>query len=132
MGLGGEMLHDVFVISNNIDGFNDLFQKIQDASESLDNVKIGLEANGHYSYNLLGFLVDKGLAPLSINLLHSNLFRKSLSLRKTKTDKVDARTIAAMLASDMDLKPYSDTAYNNEELKSLVRYRLTKLRRGRS
>ena len=126
------MLHDVFVISNNIDGFNDLFQKIQDASESLDNVKIGLEANGHYSYNLLGFLVDKGLAPLSINLLHSNLFRKSLSLRKTKTDKVDARTIAAMLASDMDLKPYSDTAYNNEELKSLVRYRLTKLRRGRS
>ncbi len=29
---------------------------------------------------------------------------KSLSLRKTKTDRIDARTIAAMLMSDVDLK----------------------------
>jgi transposase len=128
MGLGGEVLHDVFVISNNIDGFNDLFTKIQTASASSDNIKVGLEATGHYSYNLLGFLIDKGLAPFVINPLHSTLFRKSLSLRKTKTDKVDARTIAAMLASDMNLKSYSDTAYHNEELKSLVRYRFDKVK----
>jgi len=128
MGTGGEVLHDVFVVSNNMDGFNNLFQKIQAASESLDNVKVGLEATGHYSYNLLGFLIDKGFAPFVINPLHSTLFRKSLSLRKTKTDKVDARTIAAMLASDLDFKPYSDTAYHNEELKSLVRYRFDKVK----
>ena len=124
MGTGGEVLHDVFVVSNNMDGFNNIFQKIQAASESFENVKVGLEATGHYSYNLLGFLIDKGLDPFVINPLHSTLFRKSLSLRKTKTDKVDARTIAAMLASDLDFKPYTDTAYHNEELKSLVRYRL--------
>jgi transposase len=60
--------------------------------------------------------------------LHTNLYRKSLSLRKTKTDRVDARTIAAMLMSDVGLKPYTDTAYHNEELKSLTRYRFDKVK----
>ena len=36
---------------------------------------------------------------------------------RTKTDRVDARTIAAMLLSDAGLKPYTDTVYHNEELK---------------
>ena len=35
-----------------------------------------------------------------INPLHTNLYRKSLSLRRTKTDRIDARTIAMMLMSD--------------------------------
>ncbi len=63
-----------------------------------------------------------------MNPLHTNLYRKSLSLRKTKTDRVDARTIAAMLLSDVGLKPYTDTVYHNEELKSLTRYRFDKVR----
>ena len=63
-----------------------------------------------------------------MNPLHTNLYRKSLTLRKTKTDRVDARTIAAMLMSDVNLKPYTDTAYHNEELKSLTRYRFDKVR----
>jgi transposase len=33
-----------------------------------------------------------------------------------------------MLASDMNLKSYSDTAYHNEELKSLIRYRFDKVK----
>ena len=63
-----------------------------------------------------------------MNPLHTNLYRKSLSLRKTKTDRVDARTIATMLMSDVDLKSYTDTSYHNEELKSLTRYRFDKVR----
>ena len=81
--------------------------------------QVGLEATGHYSYNILGFLLDNGLATYVMNPLRTNLYRKSLSLRKTKTDRVDARTIAAMLLSDVGLKPYTNTAYHNEELKSL-------------
>ena len=42
-----------------------------------------------------------------LNPLRTNLYRKSLSLRKTKTDRVDARTIASMLLSDAGLKPYT-------------------------
>ena len=53
---------------------------------------------------------------------------KVLSLRQTKTDKVDARTIASMLMSDVNLKSYSDTSYHNEELKSLTRYRFDKVK----
>ena len=63
-----------------------------------------------------------------LNPLRTNLYRKSLSLRKTKTDRVDARTIAAMLLSDAGLKPYTDIAYHNEELKSLTRYRFDKVK----
>ena len=33
-----------------------------------------------------------------------------------------------MLMSDMGLKPYTNTAYHNEELKSLPRYRFGKVR----
>lgn len=33
-----------------------------------------------------------------------------------------------MLLSDMSLKPYTDTAYHNEELKSLTRYRFDKVK----
>lgn len=123
----GEALFKSFTISNNRKGFETLFQKVQSVSDDLTKVKVGLEATGHYSYNLLGFLLDKGLPTYVINPLHTNLYRKSLSLRKTKTDKVDAHTIASMIMSDVDLKSYSDTSYHNEELKSLTRYRFDKV-----
>ncbi len=105
-----------------------LFQRIQSVSDDLTKVKVGLEATGHYSYNLLGFLLDNGLPTFVINPLHTNLYRKSLSLRKTKTDKVDAHTITSMIMSDVNLKSYSDTSYHNEELKSLTRYRFDKVK----
>ena len=124
----GEVLVDVFTISNNMDGFNTLLEKIRTCTSPQDKIKVGLEATGHYSYNLLGFLLDNGLATYVLNPLRTNLYRKSLSLRKTKTDRVDARTIAAMLLSDAGLKPYTDTAYHNEELKSLTRYRFDKVK----
>ena len=124
----GEVLFKAFTIANNLDGFNELYQKIASVTEDITNVKVGLEATGHYNYNLLGYLIDKGLPAYVINPLHTNLYRKSLSLRQTKTDKVDARTIASMLMSDVNLKSYSDISYHNEELMSLTRYRFDKVK----
>ena len=124
----GEALFKAFTITNNLDGFNELHQKIASVMDDVTKVKVGLEATGHYSYNLLGYLIDKGLPIYVINPLHTNLYRKSLSLRQTKTDKVDARTIASMLMSDVNLKSYSDISYHNEELKSLTRYRFDKVK----
>ena len=123
-----EVLFKAFTIANNLDGFNDLYQKIESVMDDVTKVKVGLEATGHYSYNLLGYLIDKGLPTYIINPLHTNLYRKSLSLRQTKTDKVDAHTIASMLMSDVNLKSYSETSYHNEELKSLTRYRFDKVK----
>lgn len=127
MNSDGEILVKAFTFPNNLEGFNFLYEKIRSVTKPKDKIKIGLEATGHYSYNLLGFLLNKGLTTFVINPLHTNLFRKSLTLRKTKTDKVDSKTIAMMLMSDVSLKPYSDTSYHNEELKSLSRYRFTKV-----
>lgn len=124
----GEVLFKSFTISNNREGFDELYRRITSLSDDLTKVKIGLEATGHYSYNLLGFLLDKGLTTFVLNPLHTNLYRKSLSLRKTKTDKVDAHTITSMIMSDVNLKSYSDTSYHNEELKSLTRYRFDKVK----
>ena len=124
----GEVLFKAFTISNNREGFETLFQRIKSVADDLTKVKVGLEATGHYSYNLLGFLLDNGLPTFVINPLHTNLYRKSLSLRRTKTDKVDAHTIASMIMSDVNLKSYSDTSYHNEELKSLTRYRFDKVK----
>ena len=124
----GVALADVFTIPNNLEGFNTLLDKLRACCAPQDSIKVGLEATGHYSYNILGFLLDNGLATYVLNPLRTNLYRKSLSLRKTKTDRVDARTIAAMLLSDTGLKPYTDTAYHNEELKSLTRYRFDKVK----
>ena len=125
----GEVLADVFTITNSRDGFEVLLQTINTCTgiDAAGKIKVGLEATGHYSYNLLGFLLDNGLPTYVINPLHTNLYRKSLSLRKTKTDRVDARTIASMLMSDVSLKPYTNIAYHNSELKSLTRYRFDKV-----
>ena len=123
----GEILADGFTISNSKEGFEMLLQTINTCTGIDQKIKVGLEATGHYSYNLLGFLLDNGFPTYVINPLHTNLYRKSLSLRKTKTDKVDARTIASMLMSDVSLKPYTNLAYHNSELKSLTRYRFDKV-----
>lgn len=40
----GEVLYDVFTISNTLDGFNDLFCKIQSVSTNLSKTKVGLKA----------------------------------------------------------------------------------------
>ena len=99
----GEVLFKSFTISNNGEEFESLFQRIKSISNDFSKIKVGLEATDHYSYNLLGFLLDKGLPTFVINPLHTNLYRKSLSLRKTKTNKVDSSTIATMTMSDVNL-----------------------------
>ena len=124
----GKILAGAFTFPNNAEGFDTLLHKIHSCANSNDKIKVGLEATGHYSYNILRFLLNQGLPTYVINPLHTNLFRKSMSLRKTKTDRVDAKTIATMLMSNVDLKSYTNTAYHNEELKSLTRYRFVKVR----
>ena len=123
LGSEADKLFPVFTIPNNKAGFDELYEKMFSVTDDKTKIKVGLEATGHYSLNLLGSLIDKGLPTCVINPLHTNLYRKGLSLRKTKTDKVDARSIAEMLMTDKTLKPYTGTSYHSEELKSLTRYR---------
>ena len=127
LGSDGEILFSQFTFQNSLLGFDALYEKILSLTSDLSEIKVGLEATGHYHLNLLRSLLDNGLASFVINPLHTNLYRKGQSLRKTKTDKVDAASIAMMLLTDRSLKPYSNTSYHNEELKSLTRYRFDKV-----
>jgi transposase len=120
----GVVLSQTFTIPNNRQGFNELFANLKTHSKDLSNLKVGLEATGHYSDNLLEFLIANDLPTTVINPLHTNLYRKGLSLRKTKTDKVDAYSIVTMLRTEC-LKPYSQSSYHIRELKSLTRYRFS-------
>ena len=86
----GVVLADVFTIPNSLEGFNTLLGKIRDCAPFQDSIKVGLEATGHYSCNILGFLLDNGLATYVLNPLRTNLYRKSLSLRNFLTYKGEA------------------------------------------
>ena len=122
MNSDGEILIENFTFQNNSDGLNLFFNSISQFNESFENIKVGLEATGYYSNNILNFLTSKGFNVFVINPLQTNLFRKGQSLRKTKTDKLDTRFIATMLITD-NLKPYSNLSYHISELKSLVKHR---------
>lgn len=124
IGSDGEVLVKPFTIPNNRNGFDGLLARIKMCGKDFSKMRIGLEATGHYCNNLLEFLIANQLPTTVINPLHTNLYRKGQSLRKTKTDTVDAQSIATMLRTEC-LEPYSLSSYHVRELKSLTRYRFS-------
>ena len=76
----GRKIYPIFTISNDKVGFDELFSRIEEVITDKAEIKVGLEATGHYSNNLLASLVDKGFPTYVINPLHTNLYRKGLSL----------------------------------------------------
>ena len=121
MNSEGEHLVNAFTFPNNLEGFSTFLELLASFSDSLENIKVGLEATGHYSNNILEFLHSNGLTVFVLNPLSTNLYRKGRSLRKTKTDKSDARFITMMLMTE-DLKPYLPVSYHINELKALTRH----------
>ncbi|MDO5114954.1 MAG: IS110 family transposase [Synergistaceae bacterium] len=125
LGEDGSCRRKIFSFSNDSAGFAKLIAALEDCSGgSLETttVKAGLEATGHYSENLVAFLRKKGLEPVVCNPLAVKRQRLSHSLRNTKTDKTDAKCIAALLMS-MHSNP-APQSYQISELKSLTRHRM--------
>ena len=124
----GEVLCDNFSFPNSMEGFNAFMDLITDCCKGdFGNLKVGLEATGHYSKNLLLFLYKSKLFVVVLNPLSVNQSRKAGSLRKTKSDKNDARFIAEMLFTNKSCS-YQDQSSDISALKSLTRarYRLVK------
>lgn len=121
----GKELCDVFTFLNNRSGFDVLISKLSLFSETNDfkDIEIGLESTGHYSNNLVNFLHEKRLSVKVFNPLSVQRLRKAQTLRRTKTDKTDAKFLAYMLFSD-DSKPYEKSLSQIEELKTLTRHRM--------
>ena len=127
----GEEFGKHFTIENSLSGYKKLLDKIEEAKEFFVDsiVRIGLESTGHYSKNILHFLVQEGYDVIFINPLLTSMDRKASSVRKTKTDKIDAKAICMFLIRNQyDFKPYTLSSYHIDELKILVRKRKSLLK----
>lgn len=117
----GEIIKNNFSFANTRDGFEGFLKNLQslDASQIM---RIGLEATGHYGVNLKMFLEEKGFSFMEFNPLLTHKFSQAKTLRKTKTDPLDAKSISMMLLS-VEYKTYPPLSYHMYFLKSLTRLR---------
>ena len=118
----GEVIVENLSFENSKKGFQQFLDLLKPYDNS--NVHIGLEATGHYGLNLKLFLEKNNYTFMEFNPLLVKEFYKSLSLRRTKTDKVDAIIICQKLMS-VPYKPNSKLFYHKYGLKSLTRLRET-------
>ena len=115
-----EVIVENLSFENNKKGFQQFLDLLKPYDNS--NVRIGLEATGHYGLNLKLFLEKNNYTFMEFNPLLIKEFKKSLSLRKTKTDKIDTKAICQKLMS-VPYKPNSKLFYHKYGLKSLTRLR---------
>lgn len=111
--------------SMNKEGFSGLYKALKSNCDNFSEVIVALESTACYHINLFSFLTSKGISAIIINPLLIANFAK-LSLRKTKTDKKDALTIArfilanknsvSQLAIPQDLQDLRDLARERESL----------------
>ena len=115
----GEVITPSWSFENNFEGFS-LFKKL------LNNLngekRIGIESTGHYGENLKLFLESNQLSYMEFNPLLISRFVRSKSLRNTKTDSLDAESIARYIMT-VEFKPYPPSFYHIDKLKSLTRFR---------
>lgn len=116
----GEIIVENLSFENTKKGFQQFLDLLKPYDKS--NVHIGLEATGHYGLNLKLFLEKNNYSFMEFNPLLVKEFKKSLSLRRTKTDKVDAIVICQKLMS-VPYQPNSKLFYHKYSIKSLSRLR---------
>ena len=110
-----------FTFKNDKAGFNQFLTTINSLSSSED-IKIGFESTSHYALNLELFLENASLSFMEVNPVLISEYKKSTTLRRTKTDSVDCESIARWLMT-VEYKPHSKGFYHSYSLKSLTRLR---------
>lgn len=116
----GEVMNASFTFANNAEGFAQFQKVLEDYGHG--NVRIGFESTGNYAINLKLFLERIGFNFMEINPALVKDYIKSNSLRRTKTDKSDAKWIAKYLISH-EYKPHTAAFYPRFALKQLTRLR---------
>lgn len=117
----GEILSKHFQVANTYQGFQRLKEHLENLKIPTFDLHIAVEDTGHYADNLIAFLQKLGYPTFTYNHLLIKEFVKSLTLRKSKTDKKDALSIARKLLSDPTPERYL-VEPQIQELKELTRY----------
>lgn len=115
----GDVVTPSWSFSNDCEGFSSLADLLATLGK---DIKIGFESTGHYGQNLKLFLESSSFTFMEFNPLLISRFVHSKSLRKTKTDSIDALLIAQYLMT-VEYKPYPASFYHMDKLKSLTRFR---------
>lgn len=110
-----------FTVKNDKQGFEQLVAAFHSLSSPQD-IRIGFESTAHYALNLELFLENALYSFMEINPVLIKEYKKSTSLRRTKTDSVDCESIARWLMT-AEYKPHSKGFYHAYSLKSLTRLR---------
>ena len=110
-----------FTVKNDKDGFEHLLTTLNSLSNPED-IKIGFESTAHYALNLELFLENAHHSFMEVNPVLIKEYKKSTTLRRTKTDSVDCESIARWLIT-VEYKPHSKGFYHSYSLKSLTRLR---------
>jgi transposase len=106
----------------NIEGFSNLLKAITDNCDDPSNVLVAMESAACYHINLFSFISSRGFCAVVINPLLISNFAK-LSLRKTKTDKKDALTIAQFIMIHKDSVAQLSVSRDLQDLRDLARER---------
>ena len=110
-----------FTFENSKDGFSELLTHLHSLS-SPEDIRIGFESTAHYALNLELFLEKAQHSFMEVNPALISEYKKSTTLRRTKTDRVDCESIARWLMT-VEYKPHSKGFYHAYSLKSLSRLR---------
>jgi len=124
----GDVVNAGFTFTNNAEGFRQLQNELERCGQN--NVRIGFESTGNYGINLKLFLEKIGFNYMEINPLLIKEHVRSNTLRRTKTDKLDAKAIAEYISSK-EYQPSTLSFYSKFALKQLTRLR-NRLITGRS
>ena len=116
----GEVVNNGFSFANNAEGFAMLQRELELCGKG--NTRIGFEATGNYGINLKLFLERIGYDYMEVNPLLIKEYIKSQSLRRTKTDKLDAIAISGYIANK-DYRAHRTSFYQQFSLKQLTRLR---------
>ena len=83
-----------FQFANDERGFRSLLERFAELEAGPDDCIVAMESTGHYWLALWSFLDDHGYPVAVVNPVMTDAFRKADSVRKTKTDAIDAFLIA--------------------------------------
>ncbi|MBR2551408.1 MAG: IS110 family transposase, partial [Erysipelotrichaceae bacterium] len=110
-----EYILDSLHFGNDEKGFDSLFSHLSKLKKGQE-ILIGFESTGHYHMALFSYLTGKKYTCYLLNPYMTSRFR-SVSLRDTKNDDIDSRTIAAFLS--FEYPRLENEEFINNELKEL-------------
>ena len=108
--------------ANDEAGFKELLDRFDELEARPGDTIVAMESTGHYWCALYAFLTDHGWSVAVVNPVLTDAFRRADTVRKTKTDLVDAFLIAEF-ARFKRLGPTSIPPELADGLKHLTRYR---------